>query len=158
MVDPTTTDTAGINTLFRLIQDLSNTAPRMAQDSNGGFEFGIKTLVVLLLILVLAVIALSIVIGWVFVQWRKDQKAGVRALSTSKDATRKEITDILKTELGNARAANLADIAKIVLVLDKLGSSVNLIVLDLALIGHKLKMPMRSSPTEVTKEPPKEGG
>lgn len=152
-------DTTGTKLLWKLIEQLSHDGGNLSPTTGNGYGVAWQALVVLLVLLILAVVSLSIVIGWVFVQWRKDQKAGVRALASSKDATRKEITEILKTELGNSRAANLSDIARIEQLLGKLGGTIGHIVLDVAIIGHKLKLPIRSSPTEVvTKDPPKEGG
>jgi len=153
------TDTTGIATLWRLIQDLSHSANGVSPESTGGegFEFGIKALVVLLALLVLAIFCLGGAIIYIFKQWQRGQEAGIKALSTNKDKTKQKITELLKSELGNSRAANAADSAKLQSGIGQLTSTVNLIILDLVVLAGKAKVPLRSSPTHITKEPPKEG-
>lgn len=153
------TDTAGIALLWRLIEGLSNSTQGVSPSSTGGegFEFGLKALVLLLALLVLAIFCLGGAILYIFKQWQRGQEAGIRALSSNKDKTKQEITELLKSELGNSRSANAADSAKIQLSLTNLANAVNLIILDLVVIGQKTKIPLRSSPTHIHKEPPKEG-
>lgn len=153
------TDTAGIALLWRLIEGLSNSTQGVSPSSTGGegFEFGLKALVLLLALLVLAIFCLGGSLLYIFKQWQRGQEAGIRALSSNKDKTKQEITELLKSELGNSRSANAADSAKIQLSLTNLANAVNLIILDLVVIGQKTKIPLRSSPTHIHKEPPKEG-
>lgn len=154
-----TTDTAGVALLWRLIEGLSKASEGVSPTATGGegFEFGLKALVVLLSLLVLAIFCLGGALLYIFKQWQRGQEAGIRALSSNKDKTKQEITELLKSELGNSRAANAADSAKIQLGLTNLGNAVNLIILDLVVIAQKTKIPLRSSPTHIHKEPPKEG-
>ena len=153
------TDTAGIALLWRLIEGLSNSTQGVSPSSTGGegFEFGLKALIILLALLVLAIFCLGGAIIYIFKQWQRGQEAGIRALSSTKDKTKQEITELLKSELGNSRSANAADSAKIQHSLTNLGNAVNLIILDLVVIAQKTKIPLRSSPTHIHKEPPKEG-
>jgi hypothetical protein len=153
------TDTAGIATLWRLIEGLSHATEGVSPESTGGegFEFGLKALVVLLALLVLAIFCLGGAIIYIFKQWQRGQEAGIKALSTNKDKTKQEITELLKSELGNSRAANAADSAKLQRGIGELSNAVNLIILDLVVLAGKAKIPLRSSPTHITKEPPKEG-
>jgi hypothetical protein len=153
------TDTAGIATLWRLIEGLSHATEGVSPESTGGegFEFALKALVVLLTLLVLAIFCLGGAIIYIFKQWQRGQEAGIKALSTNKDKTKQEITELLKSELGNSRAANAADSAKLQRGIGELSNAVNLIILDLVVLAGKAKIPLRSSPTHITKEPPKEG-
>jgi len=159
MEGTTPTDTTAVNALWRLIEGLSKASDGLSPTSGNGFDFGLKTLVVLLALLVVAIFCLGGAILYIFKRWEAGQAAGIKALSNSKDATKREITELLKSELGNSRAANLADAKEFKAILERYGSIINHIVLDLALIGQKLKMEMRSSPTNSgTKNPPQEGG
>jgi hypothetical protein len=153
---PPQADSAGIALVWELIRGLGETGGHaVAPTLENGWGFAIKAMVVLLALLVLAVLGLCGAILYIFRRWEAGQAAGIKALSTNKDKTKQEITDLLKSELGNARAANAADTAELKRLIGKHATSINTIVLDLALVGQKVKMPMRSSPI---KEPPKKEG
>ena len=155
-------DSAGMALVWKLLQQMADASSHaQAPTYENGWGVAIKALVVVAAVGVLAVIGLCGVIFWIFRRWEAGQAAGIKALSTNKDATKREITELLKSELGNARAANAADTAELKRILSKHGNSISVIILDLAIVGQKLKIPMRSSPTHSnseTKEPPQEGG
>ena len=119
-----------------------------APTDENGWGVLIKALIVILALGVLAVIGLCGVILFIFRRWEAGQAAGIKALSTNKDRTKQEITEILKSELGNARAANAADSAELKRLISKHSGAINTLMLDMAVIGHKLKIPIRSSPTK----------
>lgn len=146
-------DTTGRRVLWELIQDLSNHADIGPGGSQSGFEFGTRAMVILLALLVLAILGLCGALLYIFRRWEKGQERGIKALATNRDSTKREITDLLKTELSNARSANAADLAKIELYLNEHRKLVHSILLDLAIIGHKLKLPIRSSPTGQIDDP-----
>lgn len=152
------TDTAGTRLVWDLLRDIANSgAHAQAPTQENGWGVAIKVLVVVAAVGVLAIIGLCGTILYIFRKWESGQAAGIKALSANKDATKREITELLKSELGNSRAANASDNAEIKRIYKQLSRSVNLVVLDLAIVGQKLKMPMRSSPTHETKDPPQEG-
>lgn len=151
-----TADTSGTALVWRLIESLNETAKHVSPtNSSGGdgYSMALQTLVVLLALLVLAVFALSGAILWIFGKWRADQRAGIEALSKSKDTTKREITQLLKDELGNARAANASDFKELREIVKQHGDALNTVRVDLALIGQKVKIPIISA----TKQPAKDG-
>lgn len=152
------TDTTGVHALWRLIEGLSKSTDGVSPTSGNGYEVALKALIVLLALLVLAIVVLSGVILWGIIQSRKDQKAGIKALSTSKDTTKREIVAILQTQLASANAATVAANDKLADSIDKLGKSYNLINLDLVVIANKLKIPLMSLPSKSQNTPPQEGG
>jgi len=152
-------DSAGMALVWKTLQDISDAASHaQAPTYENGWGVAIKALVVVMALGVVALFVLSGAIVYIFKQWKSSQDTGIAALSSSKDRAKQELMQILKTELGNSRAANLADSAKIGAILEKHGDAINLIILDLALIGQKTKMHIKSTPTKETKEPPQEGG
>jgi len=159
-MEPPKPDSAGMALVWKLLQDMADAGQHaQAPTYENGWGVAIKALVVVAAVGVLAVIGLCGVIFWIFRRWESGQAAGIKALSATKDNTKKEVTEILKSELGNARAANAADTIEIKRQYKQLARSINLVVLDLAIIGQKLKIPMRSSPTtHENKNPAEEGG
>lgn len=149
-----TQDTTGVHALWRIIEQLSQQAATIDPNSSSDWaSFGLQALVILLALLVLAIFALSAAILWIFSKWRSDQAAGIKALSSSKDATKREITQLLRDELGNARAANAADFKELREVVREHGNALNTVRVDLALLGQKAKINILSA----TKKPEKDG-
>jgi hypothetical protein len=158
-MEPPKPDSAGMALVWKLLQDMADAGHHaQAPTYENGWGVAIKALIVVMALGVLALFILSGAIVYIFRQWQASQNAGIAALSSSKDKAKQELLQILRTELGISRAANLADSAKIGAILEKHGDAINLIILDLALIGQKTKMHIKSTPTKETKEPPQEGG
>lgn len=155
---PTTPDSVGMAFVWNLLQNISEASVHaQAPTHENGWGVAIKALIVIGALGVLAVIGLSGAILFIFRRWEAGQALGIKALSANKDSTKKEITEILKSELGNSRAANAADTAELKRILKQHASSINLIVLDLAILGQKAKIGLRSSPIHIENQPPKEG-
>ncbi len=159
-MEPPKPDSAGMALVWKLLQDMADAGQHaQAPTYENGWGVAIKALVVVAAVGVLAVIGLCGVVLFIFRRWEAGQAAGIKALSATKDNTKKEVTEILKSELGNARAASAADTLEIKRQYKQLARSINLAIVDLAIIGQKLKLPMRSSPTtHDTKDPSEEGG
>lgn len=147
-------DTATVNNLWRLLHGLNEATEGLSPTTGNGFELALKVLIFVLALLVVAVFAASGTVIWIFSKWRSDQAAGIKALSTSKDATKREITQLLRDELGNARAAAAADTKELRESIKQHSNLFGSVIVDLAILGQKLKIPMRSG----HQPPPKEGG
>ena len=144
-----TTDTAGVALLWRLIEDLSRASEHVSPSSHGdeGFAFGLKALVVLLALLVLAVIAIGTGAIYFLKRWENGQREGIKALSSSKDTTKREIVGILEKQLSAADAATAAANAQLRGEISKLNATYNLIRLDLVVLATKSKVPLMSLPS-----------
>ncbi len=144
-----TTDTAGVALVWRLIQGLDNASHGMSPTSTGGegFEFGLKALIILLALLVLAIFALCGIVLYIFATWRKDQATGIKALSANKDATKREVVAILEKQLSYADAATTSANSQLRGEIKKLNSVYNLIRLDLVVIAQKCKISLMSLPS-----------
>lgn len=150
------TDTAGTKLLWTLIQELSQNGGNLSPTTGNGYGVAWQALIILLVLLVLAIIGLCGALLYIFRRWERGQATGIKALSTNRDTTKREITELLKAELGNARAANAADIIKIESILTDHGKLLGLVIMDLAILGHETKIPMRSSPLQIeTSKDPK---
>lgn len=141
-------DSVGVALVWNLVESLNTIASNAHSPTDeNGWAFGIKVLIIFLALLVLAVFGLCGSIVFIFVGWRRQQSEGIKALSTNKDRTKQEITDLLRNELGRARDAATADNAEIKAILTKHGDTIGLVVLDLVVIAQKTKVQLRSSPT-----------
>lgn len=148
-------DTTGAKLLWSLIEQLSHNGGNLSPTTGNGYGVAWQALIVLLVLLVLAIISLCGALLYIFRRWERGQATGIKALATNKDNTKREITELLKAELGNARAANAADIIKIESILTDHGKLLGLVILDLAIVGHEIKIPMRSSPSQIETKDPK---
>lgn len=163
MALPTLADSTGMDFVWQHLDSLFEAANNAQEPTHeNGWGVLIQTLIwVIGAGIVLGTIAVTVLcrtIVVIFRKWESGQAAGIKALSTSKDNTKKELTDILKSELGNSRAANAADNAEVKSILVGYGRAINTLILDIVVIGNKLKIPVRSSPTTEFKDPPQEGG
>ncbi len=143
------TDTAGIATLWRLIQDLSNATKGVSPESTGGegFEFALKALVVLLTLLVLAIFFVGGVAIYFLRRWDRGQREGIKALSANKDAAKREIVGVLEKQLSASDAATTAANNELRGAIKQLNTSYNLIRLDLVVLAQKCKVSLMSLPS-----------
>lgn len=144
-----TTDTAGVALVWRLIEGLSKASEGVSPSATdgSGFDFGLKALVVLLALLVLAIIAVGGIALYIFKQWQRGQADGIKALSSSKDSTKREVVGILEKQLSAADAATATANAQLRGEISKLNATYNLIRMDLVVIATKVKVPLMSLPS-----------
>lgn len=150
---PPAPDSAGMALVWGLIQGIANSASHaQAPTEENGWGVAIKVLIILLALLVLAILGLCGAVLLIFRRWERGQAKGIEALSQNKDSTKREITGLLKSELGNSRAANAADTAEIKAILTEHAKLLGFIVLDLVVLAQKAKVQLRSSPIHVNKK------
>lgn len=143
------TDTAGIATLWRLIEGLSHATEGVSPESTGGdgFEFALKALVVLLTLLVLAIFFVGGVAIYFLRRWDRGQREGIKALSANKDAAKREIVGVLEKQLSASDAATNAANNELRGAIKSLNASYNLIRLDLVVLAQKCKVSLMSLPS-----------